>query len=53
MLELWREVGFAGFGEGLLWVCDPHYWQPIVDDWLADVDLPQQYSAVPGEFGGH
>ena len=21
MLELWREVGFAGFGDGLLWVC--------------------------------
>ncbi|MEV6560517.1 GAD-like domain-containing protein [Nocardia sp. NPDC051756] len=31
MLELWRAVEFAGFSDGLLWVCDPHYGQPIVD----------------------
>lgn len=43
MLDLWREVGFAGFGDGLLWVCDPYYWQPIVDTWLRGVDLPAEY----------
>lgn len=43
MLDLWREVGFAGFGDGLLWVCDPHAWQPIVNTWLDGVDLPDEY----------
>ncbi|MGH3580060.1 MAG: GAD-like domain-containing protein [Mycobacterium sp.] len=41
--DLWREIGFAGFGDGLLWVCDPHYWQPIVDAWLEGVELPAEY----------
>ncbi|MEV0855090.1 GAD-like domain-containing protein [Nocardia fluminea] len=44
MLDLWREIGFGGFGDGLLWVCDPHYWQPIADAWLASVELPEQYA---------
>lgn len=43
MVDLWREIGFAGFGNGLLWVCDPHAWQPIVDTWLDGVELPGDY----------
>lgn len=43
MLDLWREIGFAGFGNGLLWVCDPHAWQPIVNTWLDGVELPDDY----------
>ncbi|WP_207843527.1 GAD-like domain-containing protein [Williamsia soli] len=41
--SFWREVGFAGFDQGLLWVCDPHDWQPIVDEWLAGLDLPDTH----------
>ncbi|MFI7526629.1 GAD-like domain-containing protein [Nocardia salmonicida] len=44
MLDLWREIGFGGFSDGLLWVCDPQYWQPIADAWLASVELPQRYA---------
>ena len=43
MLDVWREVGFAGFSDGMLWICDPHYWQPIVDAWLDQTDLPTAY----------
>lgn len=43
MLDIWREIGFAGLGDGLLWVCDPHTWRPIVDTWLDDVNLPEDY----------
>lgn len=44
MLDMWREIGFAGFGDGLLWICDPRAWQPIVDTWLAGLDLPELYA---------
>lgn len=43
MLDMWREIGFAGYGDGLLWVCDPRRWQPIVDTWLDGLDLPEVY----------
>lgn len=43
MLDMWREVGFAGYGDGLLWVCDPKTWQPIVDTWLHGLELPETH----------
>ncbi|MEV0355287.1 GAD-like domain-containing protein [Nocardia sp. NPDC050697] len=44
LLDLWRDIGLGGFGDGLLWVCDPHHWQPIADEWLAAVELPEGYA---------
>ncbi|MFC8043265.1 GAD-like domain-containing protein [Nocardia sp. NPDC057353] len=44
VLDLWRELGFSGLGNGLLWFCDPYRWQPIVDAWLASVELPAEYA---------
>lgn len=46
MLDLWREMGFAGFGEGLLWICDPRSWQPMVNTWLDGVSLPDSYAGT-------
>ncbi|MEU4312441.1 GAD-like domain-containing protein [Nocardia sp. NPDC024068] len=40
LLEYWREYGFAGFGDGLFWLCDPAAWQPAVDAWTRNLDLP-------------
>ncbi|MFE3230177.1 GAD-like domain-containing protein [Nocardia sp. NPDC059228] len=40
LLDLWRGFGFAGFRKGLLWLCDPVQWQPTVDAWTSDLDLP-------------
>ncbi|MFI9405273.1 GAD-like domain-containing protein [Nocardia sp. NPDC052316] len=40
LLDLWRELGFAGFRKGLMWLCDPEEWQTTVDEWTAGVDLP-------------
>jgi hypothetical protein len=40
LLTFWREFGFSGFGNGLFWICDPVAWQPAVDLWTGDVDLP-------------
>ena len=44
LLDFWREVGFAGFGDGLLWSCDPDIWQPVVDLWVSGLDLPEPYA---------
>ncbi|MFE3187585.1 GAD-like domain-containing protein [Nocardia sp. NPDC059240] len=40
LLELWRELGFAGFRKGMLWLCDPVQWQDTVDDWTVGLRLP-------------
>lgn len=40
LLAFWREFGFAGFADGRLWLCDPVAWQPAVDLWTRDLDLP-------------
>ncbi|WP_168175972.1 GAD-like domain-containing protein [Mycobacterium sp. ST-F2] len=39
LLTFWREFGFAGFGNGLFWLCDPVAWQPAVDTWTAGLNL--------------
>ncbi|WP_155946583.1 GAD-like domain-containing protein [Mycobacterium sp. URHD0025] len=39
LLTFWREFGFAGFGNGLLWLCDPVVWQPAVDAWTRGLEL--------------
>ena len=46
MFDLWREIGFAGFGDGLLWICDPHIWQPIVNTWLDGLAIPDLYAGT-------
>ena len=40
LFEFWRTFGFAGFGQGRFWICDPVQWQPAVDRWLGRVQLP-------------
>lgn len=42
LLAYWREYGFAGFGNGLFWLCDPEVWQPAVDAWTHGLVLPRE-----------
>lgn len=49
LIDFWREFGYSGFHNGLLWICDPVEWQPAVDAWTAGVELatgPDQWIAV-------
>ncbi len=39
LIEFWREFGYSGFHNGLLWICDPVEWQPAVDAWTAGLEL--------------
>ncbi|MFF0489301.1 GAD-like domain-containing protein [Nocardia sp. NPDC004068] len=40
LVDVWQEVGFSGFMDGLLWLCDPEAWQPAVDAWVSKLELP-------------
>jgi hypothetical protein len=40
MLTFWREFGFSGFGDGMLWICDPVAWRPAVTEWTTNLELP-------------
>lgn len=42
LLTFWRTYGFAGFGKGLFWLCDPEVWQPAVDAWTNGLVLPRE-----------
>lgn len=39
LFHLWHTYGFAGFGQGRVWLVDPADWAPIVDRWLEGVTL--------------
>lgn len=40
VLQIWQRFGFEGFGQGRFWITDPLEWEPVVQAWLADLDLP-------------
>ncbi|NDR53543.1 GAD-like domain-containing protein [Actinomyces sp. 565] len=40
VLQLWRRFGFDGFGDGRWWFTDPLQWQPVVDAWLENTEVP-------------
>lgn len=55
LLDYWRTFGFAGFGDGLLWICDPDEWAPVVAPWTENLDLVMGVDAwvpvIRGAFG--
>ncbi|MFC6011507.1 GAD-like domain-containing protein [Nocardia lasii] len=40
LIDVWRAVGFSGYADGLLWLCNPDEWQPVVDEWISDMEMP-------------
>ena len=34
LLEYWAENGFAGYGDGLLWIVDPAVYEDVLGRWL-------------------
>ncbi|MFE6922455.1 GAD-like domain-containing protein [Nocardia sp. NPDC057663] len=47
LLDIWRTVGFSGYAEGLLWLCNPEEWQPAVDEWISGLKLPFHDDWIP------
>lgn len=40
VLQIWQRFGFDGFRQGRFWITDPLEWEPVVQAWLAELDLP-------------
>ena len=39
LLGYWKEYGFAGFGDGIIWIVNPNDYQEVVDKWLKQTKL--------------
>jgi hypothetical protein len=39
LLGYWKEYGFCGFGEGLLWLTNPKDYEELVEQWLGQTHL--------------
>lgn len=39
LFDYWRTFGFAGFGDGIFWICDPDEWTAVVAPWTEGLDL--------------
>ncbi|GEM34005.1 hypothetical protein NN3_50120 [Nocardia neocaledoniensis NBRC 108232] len=44
---VWKAAGFSGYADGLLWLCNPEEWQPVVDEWISGLRLPFRDEWVP------
>ena len=34
LFDYWRQLGWCGYGQGLLWMTNPAEYQPVLDNWL-------------------
>lgn len=42
LIDFWREVGWAGFSNGLVWSTNPDYFSPAVESWLGESAVYKQ-----------
>jgi hypothetical protein len=54
LIDYWRELGFSVFKDGLLCLCNPLEWKPVVDEWIEGTELETLDAYIPlmkGPFG--
>lgn len=39
LLTFWKELGWGGYGNGLVWLVDPHEYSDVLSAWLHDTEL--------------
>ena len=42
LLSYWRQHGWSGFGNGLIWLVDPNEYEPALEAWIGDTPLEEQ-----------
>lgn len=47
LIEYWRELGFSVFQDGLMTLCNPIEWQPVIDEWIEDTELKNLDTFIP------
>ena len=56
LINYWRHLGFSVFKDGLMSLCNPLEWKPLIDEWLKGTELEQLDVFIPimrgvcGEF---
>ena len=56
LIEYWRHLGFSVFKNGLMTLCNPLEWKPLIDEWINGTELEQLDIFIPvmkgvrGEF---
>ena len=56
LIDYWRHLGFSVFKDGLMSLCNPLEWKPLIDEWLKGTELEQLDVFIPimrgvcGEF---
>jgi hypothetical protein len=54
LIRFWRELGFSVFKDGLMLLCNPVDWKPVVDEWIEGTELETLDEYIPimrGPFG--
>jgi hypothetical protein len=54
LIRYWRELGFSVFKDGLMLLCNPVDWKPVVDEWIKGTELETLDNYIPimrGAFG--
>jgi hypothetical protein len=54
LIRYWRELGFSVFKDGLMLLCNPVDWKPVVDEWIEGTELETLDDYIPimrGAFG--
>jgi len=51
LIKYWRELGFSVFRQGLLTLCNPIDWQPVVDEWIVGTELTELDQFIPVMLG--
>ena len=47
LIDYWRRLGFSVFKDGLMSLCNPLEWKPLIDEWLKDTELERLDVFIP------
>lgn len=54
LINYWKEYGWCGYGEGILWTVNPEEYKEVVEEWLKDTpfeSLDRYHLIAIGAFG--
>lgn len=46
LLDFWMDVGWSGYGDGILWSTAPDVFDPVIEAWLGETNLLEENYTV-------